>query len=314
MNKREIVERFLDSGTSSQYIPAGFFIHFDESYHRGQAAIDKHLEYFNFTGMDFVKIQYENTFPFVADIGKPEDWIKMPFHGADFYEDQINIAKGLVDAAGKDAMVIMTLYSPFMCAEDTVGKEVLVQQLRENPDQVKRGIEIITESLMLFVKGCVDVGIDGFLHSTEGGETHRFEGSPVFDECIKPYDLALMEEINRACEFNILHVCDYEGRYTDLAPFVDYPGHVVNVGLDLGSKTLTGNDVAEMFGRPFMGGLERLDVIASGSTSEVKDAVSAVCQAVSGDFILGADCTLPGDVDWENIKTAIDTAHTFTKG
>ena len=175
-------------------------------------------------------------------------------------------------------------------------------------------MEIITESLMLFVKGCVDVGIDGFLHSTEGGEIHRFEGSPVFDECIKPYDLVLMEEINRVCEFNILHVCDYAGRYTDLAPFVDYPGHVVNVGLELGSTTLTGNDVAELFGRPFMGGLERLDVVSTGSTGEVKEAVSAACQAVSGDFILGADCTLRNDTDWENIKTAVDTAHSFTRG
>jgi len=314
MNKREVVQRFLESEIATPYIPAGFFIHFDESCHRGQAAIDKHLEYFNYTGMDFVKIQYENTFPFVPEIGKPEDWIKMPCHGADFYEDQFNIAKGLVDAAGKDAMVIMTLYSPFMCAEDTVGKEVVVQQLKENPDLVKKGIEIITESLMIFVNGCIEVGIDGFLHSTQGGETHRFEGSPVFDECIKPYDLVLMDEINRACEFNILHVCDHEGGYTDLAPFVDYPGHVVNVGLELGSKTLTGKDVAELFGRPFMGGLDRLGVINTGSKSEIKEAVTDVCQAQSGKFILGADCTLPGDVDWENIKTAIDTAHRLAKG
>jgi uroporphyrinogen decarboxylase len=28
-------------------------------------------------------------------------------------------------------------------------------------------------------------------------------------------------------------------------------------------------------------------------------------------FILGADCTLPGDVDWDNIKTAIATAHDY---
>jgi uroporphyrinogen decarboxylase len=314
MNKREVIQRFLDSETSSPHIPAGFFIHFDEGSHRGQAAIDKHLEYFKFTGMDFVKIQYENTFPFVPEIRKAEDWAKMPLHGPDFYEDQFNIAKGLIDAAGKEAMVIMTLYSPFMCAEDTVGEEVVVQQLRENPDQVKKGIEIITESLMIFVKGCIDLGIDGFLHSTQGGETHRFECSPVFDECIKPYDLYLMEEINQSCEFNILHVCDYQGRYMDLAPFVDYPGHVINVGLELGSKTLTENEVAELFDRPFMGGLDRLGVIATGSKSEVKDAVSAVCQSVSGDFILGADCTLPGDVDWENIKIAIETAHMFTKG
>jgi len=26
-------------------------------------------------------------------------------------------------------------------------------------------------------------------------------------------------------------------------------------------------------------------------------------------FILGADCTLPSDIDWDNIKAAISTGH-----
>jgi hypothetical protein len=74
MNKREIVLNLLDEGASTSYIPAGFFIHFDERYHRGQSAIDKHLEYFRYTGMDFVKIQYENRFPDRSEITKPADW------------------------------------------------------------------------------------------------------------------------------------------------------------------------------------------------------------------------------------------------
>ncbi len=313
MNKREIVLSLLDAGVDTPYIPSGFFIHFDPRFHRGQAAIDKHLEYFNYTGMDFVKIQYENRFPVVTEIKRPKDWAKMPFYGADFYADQINIAKALVDAAGKDAFVLMTLYSPFMCAGHSVGKAILAEHLRENPSQVRKGIEIVADSLMTFVKGCIDVGIDGFYHSTQGGETHRFEGVPIFDECIRPYDLALMEEIERSCVFNILHVCDYEGGYTDLSPFVDYPGHVVNVNPNIGAETLSGQQVVEMFGRPFMGGLDRQGVIATGTKDEIKAEVNSVCRQAPSNFILGADCTLPGDIDWENIKIAIETAHSFRK-
>ncbi len=180
MNKREVVLSFLDSDRSTPYIPAGFFIHFDPKFHRGQAAINKHLEFFNFTDMDFVKIQYENRFPVIAEINSPQDWASIPCYGYSFYEDQINIAKGLVETAGKDALVLMTLYSPFMCAGQSVGKNMLVEHLKENPDQTKKGIEIITDSLMKFVKGCIAVGIDGFYHSTQGGETHRFEGSSIF--------------------------------------------------------------------------------------------------------------------------------------
>ncbi len=311
MNKRDLVFSLVDENQETPYIPAGFFIHFDPECDRGPAAIDKHLEYFHYTGMDFVKIQYENRFPVVPEITRPEDWPKMPYYGFDFYEDQINVAKGLVEAAGKDALVSMTLYSPFMCAGHSVGKDVLADHLRENPDQTRRGIEIIADSLMIFVKGCVDAGVDGFYHSTQGGETHRFEGSPIFDECIRPYDLALMEEIERLCQFNILHVCDYEGGYTDLSPFVDYPGHVVNASLKLGEQTITGKEIAEQFGRPFMGGLDRHGIISTGSQDEIKAAVNSICRQAPENFILGADCTLPGNIDWENIKTAIDAAHKF---
>ena len=41
-------------GTS---VPAAFFLHFDQAYHRGRAAVDKHLEFFRATGMDIVKSQ-----------------------------------------------------------------------------------------------------------------------------------------------------------------------------------------------------------------------------------------------------------------
>ena len=124
------------------------------------------------------------------------------------------------------------------------------------------------------------------------------------------YD-SFMEEIARSCPFNILHVCDYEGGYSDLTPFLEYPGHVVNASLQLGEKTLTGKEVSEMFGRPFMGGLDRHGIITSGRQVDIAGAVKAVCQDAPQKFILGADCTVPGDIDWDHIKTAIETAHSF---
>ena len=311
MNKRDSVLSLLDSGKPTTYIPAAFFLHFDPAYHRGQAAIEKHLEYFRFTGMDFVKIQYEARYPLIPQMQRAKDWVKMPCYGDDFYQDQWNIAKGLVETAGKDALVVMTLYSPLMCAGHTIGKENLIPHFEDDPEKVKVGLETITESLLTFARGCIEAGIDGFYHSTQGGETHRFEGSPIFEEYIKPYDLALMEEIEQKCEFNILHVCDYEGGYSSYEPFVDYPGHIVNASLYLADRTLTGKEIAEMFKRPFMGGMDRHGIIVTGTKDEIQNAVTAVCENASDKLILGADCTLPSNIPWENIKTAIQTGHTF---
>jgi uroporphyrinogen decarboxylase len=313
MNKRELVLQVLDESKQQTYIPAAFFLHFDPKFHRGQAAIDKHLEYFRFTDMDFVKIQYETVFPFREEIRKPEDWLQMPQYGMDFYQDQVEIARGLVQAAGKEALVIQTLYSPFMCAGHTVGGERLMQHLLENPQPVRKGIEIITESLRTFVRACIAAGVDGFYHSTQGGETSRLEGSALFEECVKPFDLSLMNEINEKCEFNILHVCDYVDGYTDLTPFLDYPGDVVNCSLKLGDQHLNPQQIVEMFGRPFMGGVERLGTIQNGSPSDVQEMTRSILVTAPERYMLGADCTIPSTVDWENIRAAIQVAHAHAR-
>jgi len=313
MSKRASVLSLLDASKPQKYIPAGFFIHFDPMYHKGQAAIDKHLEYFRYTGMDFVKIQYENVFPYIPEIKSPDDWSKMPLYKKDFYQNQLDIVEGLIKAAKKEALVIMTLYSPFMCARATTSEETVTEHIKIAPEKVKKGMEIITESLMTFVKGCIELGIDGFYTSTQGGESHRFTDPACFKACIKPYDLTLMEEINASCIFNIFHVCDFRDEYNDLTPFLDYPGHVINFGKELDSKKISGKEVSRMFRRPFMGGMDRKGIIATGNDAQIKERVLEVLKEAPDKFILGADCTLPDDVNWDNIKTAISTAHEYTR-
>ena len=74
MNKRDLILNMLDPNTKLSTFPAAFFLHFDPAYHLGQASIDKHLEYFHYTEMDFVKIQLELPFLLQPQIQKPEDW------------------------------------------------------------------------------------------------------------------------------------------------------------------------------------------------------------------------------------------------
>lgn len=312
MNKRDTMMGLLDSSRRPETVPAAFFLHFDPAFHRGQAAVDKHLEFFNATGMDFVKIQFEHPMP-RRDINRPEDWGKVPLYGLDFYEAPLRVVEGLVKAVKKEALVLLTLYSPFMLAGQIGGPETVVRHAQEKPDAFKRGIAAITEGLLGFVKECIRRGLDGFYSSTQGGEAGRFEHAGAFTECVRPYDLAVMTEINRSSPFNILHVCDYHLPYADLAPFRDYPGHVVNTSLHLTGGPLGAREVARLFNRPFMGGLERKGVIASGSPEEIRQAVRAALKDAPERFILGADCTVPPDTSWENLRIAIETAHEYRR-
>jgi uroporphyrinogen decarboxylase len=313
MNKRDAVLSVIDPAQIPTYIPAAFFLHFDKAYHRNQAAVDRHLEFFRYTGMDFVKIQYEHGFPANPDIQRPEDWAKMPFYDLDFYAEPLKVVEGLVKAAKPEALVVLTLYSPFMFAGHVAGEGTVTSHIKEDPQAVRRGMEIITDSLMAFVKECIRLGLDGFYMSTQGGEKGRLDDMELFNQVIRPFDLALMEEIQRSCIFNILHVCDYRLPYQELSPFVNYPGHVVNTSLELVDEKSSPLEVARLFGRPFMGGLNRLGVIAKGSQEDIRQVVEDVLRDAPQHFILGADCTVPADTPWENLRLAISLAHQFNR-
>ena len=98
MNKRDALLALLEPSYSPGPVPAAFFLHFDPAHHRGQAAVDRQLEYFRFSDMDIVKIQFENPMP-KLEIAVPKDWAKVPVYGLDFFDAPLRVVEGLVQAA-----------------------------------------------------------------------------------------------------------------------------------------------------------------------------------------------------------------------
>ena len=307
--KREQMLNWLSGKTNPVYTPAAFFLHFGDNFKAGSAATQRHLEFFRQTDMDFVKIQFEQTYTRQPFLEKPADWSKLTLRKLDFYEPLLVTVRELVKAVKKDSLVLMTLYSPFMCAGHCATSPVLLRHLEENPDAVKKGMEILTESQMLFVRACIKEGIDGFYMSTQGSEAKRFSTPAIFKNYIKPYDLVAMNEIQKACAFNILHVCDYVAPYANYDAVFDYPGHVINCNSKLTDKSLAAADIAKNFKRPFMGGMDRHGIIAKGSPAEVEAEIKRVIKASPKQFMLGADCTVAGDTDWNRLRHAISVAH-----
>jgi uroporphyrinogen decarboxylase len=62
-----------------------------------------------------------------------------------------------------------------------------------------------------------------------------------------------------------------------------------------------------------MGGMERKGVLASGDPEVIRQTVTDVLAQTPERFILAADCTVPSDTPWENLRTAIETAHQHRK-
>jgi uroporphyrinogen decarboxylase len=309
VNKRERMLQWLAGKTDPNYTPAAFFLHFGAEYKNGSAAAKRHLEYFRQTDMDFVKIQFEQTYERQEFLLKPSDWSKLALRKIDFYEPLVQTARELVKSTKKDALILMTLYSPFMCAGQCATSPVLKSHLEENPEAVKRGMEILTESQMIFVRACIQAGVDGFYMSTQGNEKGHFANPKIFTNYVKPFDLVAMKEIHAACPFNILHVCDYNLPYASYDAFPDYPGHVVNCNTKLTGGEMSPREIAKFFKRPYMGGMDRHGILANGTPAQVEAEIRRVVKSAPGQFILGADCTVAGETDWKRLRHAIDVAH-----
>jgi len=309
LSKRQRMQQWLAGKADPGYTPAAFFLHFAPEFKMGSAAAKRHLEFFSQTDMDFVKIQFEQTYERQPFLVKPSDWSKLALRKKDFYEPVLQTVRDLVKATSKDSMVLMTLYSPFMCAGHCATAPVLRKHLEEDPQAVKRGLEILTESQLIFVRACIQEGVDGFYMSTQGADSKQFSSSAIFKDYVKPSDLVAMKEVSKACQFNILHVCDYVSPYVNYDAVLDYPGHVVNCNTRLAGKEISPEEIAKLFKRPYMGGLDRHGVLAKGSAAEVEAEIKRVVKSSPRQLILGADCTVAGDTDWNRLRHAISVAH-----
>jgi len=315
MDKRERLLHIASSGTlPDTYTPAAFFLHFPESAHSGRAAVDAHLEYQQSTGNDLIKVQYEHNFPRLDSIEKPADWHSMPIYDEEFYADQLDVVEGVVKEAAGEVVVIVTLYSPFMFAEQTVGPELLLKHLEQDPAAVKAGLDRVVSSMDTFISACVKRGVDGFYASTQGGEAGRIKNRGVFDDYVKPSDLSVWQVIGDRTPFNVLHVCDYVAPYENYDRYLSYPGHIVSAPTELVGGHITGAQIAELFGRPFLGGMDRLGVISTGPANEVPGRARQALAEGPANMILGADCTLRADTDRGNIAAATGVAHGYREG
>ncbi len=312
-NKREIILSLIYENLKTDYVPGAFFMHFGNGNFFGESAVNNHLGFFRNADLDILKIQYEQKYPVVHEIQKPKDWKEIPFFKKDFYADQLKVVKALVKKGKKDALVLATVYSPLQFASQVTGKKHHVNHLNEDPELVKKGLEIINQSTLIYVKECMKLGVDGFFQVTQGGESNRFVSDSVFENYIKPFDLIIGQEISTGYQCNILHIHTTIGKYKNYSAFKDYPGHIVNCEFELENGPISINELYKLFDRPIMGGLSRNGIIVDGTKDEIYNSVRKVISKAPEKFLIGANCTIPSHTKWDNVKVAMDAAHNFFK-
>lgn len=123
--------------------------------------------------------------------------------------------------------------------------------------------------------------------------------SQDYKEYISESDLIVLKAANRAHGQNILHICGYKGASNDVTIFKDYPVQVVNWAV--GPEGLSLKEGKRLFGgKTVLGGFENTEegLLYTGSKEDIQaKARELVAENGQQGIIIGADCTIPSDID-----------------
>ena len=319
MNHRQRLEACI-TGKEVDRPPVALWRHFPVDDQNPDELANSILEFQLKYDFDFIKITPASSFCVkdygVVDVwrGNPEgtreytdypvvnpvDWQRLtplpPDHG--YLGSQLACIKKLMNHTDKSTPVIQTIFNPMSQAKNLVGKEALLIHMRENPQNLLDGLEILTLNTIRFIDECIKIGIDGIFFAIQHAQSSILT-SDELREFILPFDDLI---INAAAKLwlNVMHLHGKE-IYFDAIPKEGFA--VVNWHDQETPPSL--QEAKNRFPGAVCGGLRQWETLVNGAPTQVYTEAKEAIQATRGNrFILGTGCVLPVTAPRVNIQAA----------
>jgi uroporphyrinogen decarboxylase len=219
-----------------------------------------------------------------------------PYQG--YLAGQLTCLDLICEAVGVDAPVIQTIFSPLAQAKNLAGGQVLLAHIRQFPEAVHAGLQIIAESTRLFIDAAMKTGISGIFYAVQHANYHLLSEVEYQDFGAR-FDQAVLESV-RDCPCNLLHL---HGENIMFNKFVDYPIQVINWHDQDTPPSLT--EASQRTTATLCGGLQREKTMVLGTPEQVlAEAHDSILAMKGKKFILGTGCVLPITAPRVNILAA----------
>jgi uroporphyrinogen decarboxylase len=232
-------------------------------------------------------------------ITNPQDWEKLPVlePSARYLSAQLECLRLLRKELGKETPLLQTIFSPLSQAKNLVGGETLIVHLREQPEAVMKGLEIITETTRRFISAAIETGIDGIFYAVQHAQTHLLS-SDEFALFGVRQDIALLNQAN-GLWCNMVHLHGINIQFENV---VRYPATIFNWHDRETAWSLA--EGQKHFSGVVCGGLSRETVVLQDQAQIKREAADAIEQTRSRSFILGTGCVVPITAPYGNIMAA----------
>lgn len=319
--KRVRFQAVLD-GEAVDRIPTGFWYHFfkDELVEATSQAdliadnVTGHQKFFSNFEPDFIKLMSDGYFHYpnaskwrkasdeellaVTSIGKDHVWLT----------EQAELVKSQHAQFSEDIFSFYNIFAPATYLKFALGgDDQLVNFVNGHSKQAIQHIfDIVSLDIADLAVAVIKQGsADGIYYSTQNIQSTSDQ--TIFNQWVKPSDLTVLKAAKAAGGTNVLHICGYEGASNRLTDFSDYPADIVNWATAVEGVTLSqGRSIFP--NQVLLGGFGNTtkDVLYQGTIDDIAAATQAIITAFGDDtrFLIGADCTVPRDIDLKHLQAA----------
>ena len=325
MTNRERIRRTF-SNQPVDRVPIAFFHHFTSPnvWNMGlndpealEANINLHKPSLKKFVPDIIKIMNDTLMMMPLDVSgieKASDLykIKKPMIDSPYAKAQIDLTKRVMEIyKGVDAPVYVTCFSAAWVLRNAFtqglpvfgAKEDIMQQfMSEDPVAVKYALDILTEGIIDLNRVLLtECGADGIYLScsNQGG----FFNEVFHKKYVAPTEKKILDEAKKIKNTNILHICGYHGHGNDLRLYKSYDSAAA-ISVAVVAEGTNLKEAKKLFkGKCIIGGFSQDGIIYKGSREELEKATySLLSECGQTGVILGADCTVPNDIDEERFN------------
>lgn len=322
-SKRELVLKAF-RGEPVDRVPVGFWHHFtnEDEWLVGfgnQAIIEKnlagHQAFLAEVEPDFIKLMSDGYFAYpnerLKKVQSIKDLADIEPLGADhpWISEQVELVQKIRAGFTEDLVAIYNIFAPVTYFKWLIGKvaggdDIIADFLAEDAVLTKRVLDVIAQDIAALTERIIkEAGADGIYLSVQSIQDARVSAED-YKAFIAPSELAVLEAANAAGGVNILHICGYEGARNDVHLFTDYPAQVINWAV--GPEGISLAEGRKLFGgRTVLGGFEngKEGLLYTGSQAVIQDETKRlIAEAGKVALIIGADCTIPSDIEAERIQ------------
>ncbi len=328
-DKRQFVFDAFDN-KKTERVPVGFWFHFapDDLFHNRPEVIRKnvegHFKFYDTFKPDFVKLMSDGYFrypnPTLERVEKAEDLLKARSGLVDDWIDaQTALVKKLTDRFGSEVATFYNIFAPatvlgFVLEESGSGL-TLAELIKNAPETLAYVLNVIKQDLARLAFRVITEGKADGIYLSARNIQDKAVSKENYHKYITPSEQGVLNAANAVSDYNILHICGYEGARNDLSVYKDYDVKVINWAVVVEKVSL--QEGKKLFGsRAVIGGFDNTTngVLYKGSREEVESYTRKLLdEAGTTGIILGADCTIPSDTPLERLEWVRKAAGNYGK-